>query len=166
MKLRKQELSLLAIWVIIIAAVGIDQGVRHFIGKAGGLDEEISLNEEKFIRLRGILKQEKAVEEQAAKVFAGYKDIQSTDSLLQEVQAVARKIGVNILNVVPSTKNEGGQKVFLIKIESQDDVASVLKFIYTLTEELKGVGVDHVQINAKEREQLPRISLYLRSTVF
>ncbi|HOU37010.1 MAG TPA: hypothetical protein PK562_07065, partial [Candidatus Omnitrophota bacterium] len=87
---RKQTLILIAVWLIIILIVIGDSVVRNIYGRFGRLDEQISLAEEKFLRLNAILKQAKAVDSQYEKLTQGLRNIQDTEGLLQEIERLAR----------------------------------------------------------------------------
>lgn len=165
--LRKVELFLLAVWGIIILSVAAVMTAQQVRSRFLSIDEEIELTEEKLLRLNAIMQQRQAIEREYEALFADFKPVTSTDSLLQQMQAIAKRIGVNILNVVPQqARLEAASRVFPIKVESQDDIALVLKFLYSLTEELKSIGVDQVRIDAKERDEFPRVSLQLKAVVF
>ncbi|MFA5101074.1 MAG: type 4a pilus biogenesis protein PilO [Candidatus Omnitrophota bacterium] len=164
---RKQTLILIAAWLIIIVAVIGDSAIRNIYNRFGRLDEEISLAEEKLVRMNAIVKQAKAVDSQYAKVTQGLRNIQDTESLLQEIERLARKAGINLLNVKPTAaKDEGLYKVYSLKIEMQDEVAALARFMDMVSEEFKGVGIERLQINAQTRDELPRASAAINAIVF
>ncbi len=166
-KLKKKELLLISLWLIIILGVVGDFAFRSVFVKFGRLDEEISLSEEKLLRLKAIAKQEKGLERGYRNLFAGYKDIKNSDKLLQEIQNVAKQADATILNIKPvSEKDEGLYKIYSIKIESQDEIQFIVKFIQALSQELKGVGIQRLQIAAKEKQELPRATLVINAVVF
>jgi Tfp pilus assembly protein PilO len=166
-RIKKRELILALIWLIIIGGIVADSVVRKAYLRFSRLEEEITLNEEKFLRLSAILKQSKEVNSEYEKVISKYKEITDSDNLLQEIEKIANKANINILNIKPTaTKDEGLYKSYSLKIEVQDDISSLARFLYTLTEELKSIGVERLQINSQSRSELPKVSLLINAVVF
>jgi Tfp pilus assembly protein PilO len=166
-KIKKRELILFSLWLIIISVIFADQAIRNAYLKFSRLEEEISLNEDKLLRLNAILKQSKEINSGYEKGFSKYKAITDSDSLIQEVEKIAGKTNINILNIKPATpKDEGLHRTYSLKIEVQDEVSSVARFISSLSEELKSIGVESLQINSQSREEFPRVSLLINAVVF
>ncbi|HQJ15833.1 MAG TPA: type 4a pilus biogenesis protein PilO [Candidatus Omnitrophota bacterium] len=164
---RKQTLILIAVWLIIILIVIGDSVVRNIYGRFGRLDEQISLAEEKFLRLNAILKQAKAVDSQYEKLTQGLRNIQDTEGLLQEIERLARKAGINLLNVKPTaTKDEGLYRVYSLRVEMQDDVAAVARFMNMISEEFKGAGIERLQISGQAKDELPKVIAAINAVVF
>jgi Tfp pilus assembly protein PilO len=164
---RKQTLILIGAWLIIILVVIGDSVVRNIYNRFGRLDEEIGLAEEKLVRLNAIIKQTQAVDRQYEKVTQGLRNIQDTESLLQEIERLARKAGINLLNVKPTaTKDEGLYKIYSLKIEIQDEAAALARFLNMVSEEFKGVGIERLQINAQTRDELPKATAAINAVVF
>jgi hypothetical protein len=166
-KIKRVELILFSLWLIIILAVA----GYVITGKARavfiGLDDGINTNQQKLIRLNAILKQEKELNSEYGSVFSGYRAFNDSDSLLQEINAIARKLNVNITNIKPvSAKEETAYRLYTIKIEGQDDVYAVAKFLNVLSEELRGVSIERLQIGAQNREELPKVNILVNALVF
>jgi len=166
-KIKKRELILFSVWLIIISVIFADSAIRNAYLKFSRLDEEITLNEEKLLRLNVILKQSGEVNSEYEKAIAGYKRITDSDNLLQEMENIAKKENVNILNIKPAAaKQEGLYNTYSVKIEAQDEIAMVARFLNALSEELKSVSVERLQINAQTRAELPKVSLLINAVVF
>jgi Tfp pilus assembly protein PilO len=164
---RKQTLILIGAWLIIILVVIGDSVVRNIYNRFGRLDEDIGLAEEKLVRLNAIIKQAQTVDRQYEKVTQGLRNIQDTESLLQEIERLARKAGINLLNVKPTaTKDEGLYKIYSLKIEMQDEAAALARFLDMVSEEFKGVGIERLQINAQSRDELPKATAAINAVVF
>ena len=164
---RKQTLILIAAWLIIIVIVLGDSVVRNVYSRFGRLDEEISLAEEKLVRLNAIISQAKLVDSQYNKVIEGLRNIQDTESLLQEIERLARKAGINLLNVKPTaTKDEGLYKIYSLKVEMQDEVPALARFLNMLSEEFKGVGIERFQVSAQSKDELPKAMAAINAVVF
>ncbi len=157
----------MSVSVIIILIMFTDTFIQKTYSKFSRLEKEVALNEKKLFRLKEILKREKELDSEYERIVSRYKKPKDSDNLLQDIENVAKRLNVNILNIKPTvTKDEGKYKTYLIKIESQDDISTFAKFLYTLTEELKRVGVERLQINAQGRDELPKIVLLLNAVAF
>ena len=156
-------LIFLLTYLIFLGKNSIHQAYTNF----SHLDEEIFMNEKKLYRLKAILKQSGDLNSQYQEFFAGYKGINDPESLLQEIGAMAKKLNLNITSIKPAlTKIENKYKIYSIKMESQDDVLTLAKFIYNLGQGLKNVGVERLQIKAQGKNELPKISMTLDAVVF
>jgi hypothetical protein len=166
-QLKKQELLLLSIWFIIIAVVGIDGFVRKFSARFVSLNEEVSLLEEKFMRLRSLTKQAQAIQTQYDKFISEYRRINGSDSLLQEIEKIAKRTNINLLNIKPNTvKDEGLYLTYSVKIEAQDEAAAIARFLGILTDQVKSATIDRLQINAQNKEELPKATIAISAAAF
>jgi Tfp pilus assembly protein PilO len=166
-RVTKRVWVLFAIFVLTYSIILTQKSIRQAYTNFNRLDEEIFMNEKKLYRLKAILKQSSGLNSQYQELFAGYKGINDPEGLLQEIGAVAKKLNLNITSIKPAlTKMENKYKIYSIKIESQDDVLTLAKFIHNLSEELKNVGVERLQIKAQGKEELPKISMTLDAVVF
>lgn len=158
---------MLAALIGIVVVVMADKAVYNFYINFKSLGEEIEFNENKLVKLKAVSKRAEAINSEYEKTITKYKGLKKSDNLLQEISGIARRLGVNIINIKPSlTKEEAKFKTYSIKIESQDDVSTFARFLYALTEELKSVGVKRVEILAQGKDELPLISLTASATVF
>jgi hypothetical protein len=166
-KIKRQELILLSAWIIIILVISGDNIIRKASSRFYRLDEEIAASQEKLVRLNAILKREKELNSEYEKVFSGYSPVKDSDSLLQEIDAIAKKLNVNITNIKPaSTKEDAAFRSYSIKIEGQDDVYAIAKFLNVLTEEIKGVSIERLQFSAQNRDELPKVTTTVNALVF
>jgi Tfp pilus assembly protein PilO len=166
-KIKRLELILLGVWLIIVIAVVAYMAVSKASFRFNQLDDQITLNQEKLARLSAIVKQEKELNVEYEKALAGYNPIKDSDSLLQEIESIARKLNVNIVNIKPvSTKEEAAYKSYSIRIEGQDDVYAVAKFLDILTDELRSVSIERMQVSSQNRNELPKVSVVVNALVF
>ncbi|HOU36312.1 MAG TPA: hypothetical protein PK562_03495, partial [Candidatus Omnitrophota bacterium] len=87
--------------------------------------------------------------------------------LLQEIERLARKAGINLLNVKPTaTKDEGLYRVYSLRVEMQDDVAAVARFMNMISEEFKGAGIERLQISGQAKDELPKVIAAINAVVF
>jgi len=158
---------LLGVWLIIVIAVVIYMAISKASFRFNQLDDQITSNQEKLGRLNAIVKQEKELNREYEKALAGYNPIKDSDSLLQEIESIARKLNVNIVNIKPvSTKEETAYKSYSIRIEGQDDVYAVAKFLNILTDELRSVSIERLQVSSQNRNELPKVSVVVNALVF
>jgi len=166
-RVTKRVWFLFSIFVLTYSIILTQKSIHQAYTNFNRLDEEIFMNEKKLYRLKAVLKQSGDLNSQYQEFFAGYKGINDPEGLLQEIGAVAKKLNLNITSIKPAlTKIENKYKIYSIKIESQDDVLTLAKFIHNLSEELKNVGVERLQIKAQGRDELPKISMTLDAVVF
>ena len=158
---------MLGVWLIIVIAVVIYMAISKASFRFNQLDDQITSNQEKLGRLNAIVKQEKELNREYEKALAGYNPIKDSDSLLQEIESIARKLNVNIVNIKPvSTKEETAYKSYSIRIEGQDDVYAVAKFLNILTDELRSVSIERLQVSSQNRNELPKVSVVVNALVF
>lgn len=166
-KIKKREWTLLIIFFIIIGVMLGKNLVGSFYAGSARLEEEIAQSEKKLFNLKLILRQTNKLNAEYEKLTSSRKGVTYSDNLLQEIENIARKTGVSILNIKPSvTKEEAQFKIYSIKLESQVDIATFSRFLYALTEELKRIGVERIQVNAQRRDEPPRIFLTLNAVSF
>lgn len=159
-KLKRQELILIGLWLIIILVVAGESLVRESRTRFSRLDDEIVAGQGKLVRLNAILKQEKALNAEYERVLSGYRPVKDSDSLLQQIDAIAKRLNVNITNIKPaSAKEEASYKSYSIRIDGQDEVYAISRFLNVLTAELKGVSIDRFQISAQNKDELPKASI-------
>jgi hypothetical protein len=166
-KLNKRERVLLGVLVSILGVFLIGKMVYDTYNNLKALEAQITLNEKKLFKLKSILGKSKELNTAYEHVVSSYKGLRNSDNLLQEISNIARRLNVNILKIQPAmTADEAKFKTYAIKIESQDDISTFAKFLFVLTEELKSVGVERVQIEAQGKGELPLVKLMLNATAF
>ena len=166
-KFKKRELILMGFCLIIIAAILTDTVIRGINLRFSRLDEEIVFNQEKLLRLNTILRQAKELNSQYERLLSGYKELKDSDIFLQEITGIAKRININILNIKPGlTKDEGLYRIYSIKIEIQDEVSSLAKFMHVLSEEVKSINIEQLQINTQGKDELPKASISINAAAF
>lgn len=156
-------LVFLLIYLSFLGKNSIHQAYINF----SRLDDEIFMNEKKIFGLKAILRQAQQLSLEYEEFFSGYKGLKDSDNILQEIESIARKLNLNIVSIKPTlTKDDGKYKIYSVKIESQDDIATLAKFLYSLTEGLRSIGIERLQIKAQGKDELPKISTLLNAVVF
>lgn len=166
-KATKREQLLFFILFMVFLAVLAKKGIQQMLVNSRRLSESISAGEKEMSRLNGVLKQAHAINTEYEEVFSGYRGLSSSDDLLQEIGNAARRLNLSIFSIKPVLIEDADKyKAYSVKIESRDDIANFIKFLYNLSDGLKGIGVEHLQINAQNRSELPQISLTLKAIIF
>jgi hypothetical protein len=167
LRFKKREWTLVLILLIIVGVFFAEKSTTAFFVNSRSLDGEISAAEKRLFNLKLLLKQTNQLNAEYDKLTAHAKDAPYSDNLLQDIENIARKSNVSILNIKPSlAKDEGAFKTYSIKIESQEDLAVFSRFLYALTEGLKRVGVERVQVSVQKENEPPRIFLSLNAVAF
>jgi Tfp pilus assembly protein PilO len=166
-KIKRVELILFGLWLIIILAVAGYMIIAKASARFVQLDEGITANQEKLARLNAIIKQEKELGAEYEDVFSGYRPIKDSDSLLQEIDAIAKKLNVNITNIKPAAaKEEAGYRYYPIRIDGQDDVYAIAKFLNAICSQIRGVSIERLQFSSQNRDELPKVSIEVNALVF
>ncbi|MCX7926576.1 MAG: type 4a pilus biogenesis protein PilO [Candidatus Omnitrophica bacterium] len=165
--LKRRELILLFIWLIILLVVLIYFSSQKAIQIRERLRQQIVVAEEKLQRLRVVLRQRQFLEKKYGNIFQEYKLLKDSDHLLQEVEAVARGFNVNIVSIKPlSSKEFVDYRTVTIRIEIQDDIAVVVKFLRQVIEKLRCVRIERMQINVVSKEEWPKTNIFLNAVLF
>ncbi len=166
-KLNLREKNTIAVFLIILLSVLTYNILYTEFAKFKAIKAEIAQNEQKLFNLKSVLGRTKEIDSEYAEIASKYKGPANYDSLLQDISGIAKRLDVNILNIKPSVASDDSKlKTYAIKIQLQNDVSACAKFLHTLTEELKNIGVERVQVEAQGRDELPLISLFLKTTLF
>jgi hypothetical protein len=166
-KLKRQELILLAAWIIILLPYFGFSMIQKVYSRYNRLDGEIAANKAKLARLNAIVNRERELNGEYQNAFSGYRPIKDSDSLLQEINAIAKRLNVNITNIKPaSVKDEASYRSYSIRIEGQEDITEITNFLNVLTQEIRGVNIERLQISAQNRDELPKVSISINALVF
>ena len=167
MKIKKEELILLTSAVIIIALFLTNTAIRKAYFKFSRLEKELILNEEKLLQLDSILKHSQDINSQYDNLVAGNKGITDSNNFLREIEDIANKTNLTILDIKPAAvKDEGLFKTYSIRISAQDEILSVARFLDRLAEKLKNVEIQSLQIKNENKNELPKITLLINAAVF
>ena len=167
MKIKKEELILLTATVIIIGLFLANTAIRKAYFKFSRLEKELILNEEKLLQLNSILKNSQDINSQYDNLVAGNIGITDSNNFLREIEDIANKTNLTILDIKPAAVKDGGLfKTYSIRISAQDEILSVARFLDTLAEKLKSVEVQSLQIKSENKNELPKITLLINAAVF
>jgi Tfp pilus assembly protein PilO len=167
-KFKKRELILIWVCLIIIGISLISRAINRVNFNLSKLETEIALNQQKLLRLNALFRQSKELNSQYEKLFTGYKEFKDSDSLLQAIANIAKRLNLNILNIKPGiTKDDGLYQTYSVKVDVQDDIYTLVRFIQVLTEELKSIDIEQLQIYAQaSKEELPKAGILINAAVF
>lgn len=160
--LSPREIYLAGATVLVLIIAGVAVAAERTLDTYHLLSAKIASQEKKLIALRGILEGQKKLNEEYARNVAGQSEIEDSGLLLKEIEAIARRTGINIVNMKPSApRDEGAYKSYGIVIETQDDVQHFSRFLFTVTEELNRIGVERLNVLSQAHNEPPLISLSL-----
>lgn len=163
---KREQILFCALFFIFITVL-VKKGAYELRAVLNRLDEEISMKERELAKLKRVLRRAGAINAEYDEAFLGYKGLRGSDNLLQQLGAAARSMDFNILGMKPALiENTALYRAYAIRIEGQDDIATLAGFLYKLTEGLKGIGVEQLQVKAQSGEELPRISMTLNAVIF
>jgi Tfp pilus assembly protein PilO len=162
---REKLLFILTAAVIVtLVASQMYAYVRSMLKK---LDGDISRAEYDLMVLKNTLAQSNDLSGEYEKMVKGTRTAKDTDTLLQNIETIARTMNVSLLSIKPGVvESEGPYKTFTIKIESQENVAAFTRFLYTLTEDLRSISINRMQIQMKPTDPVPRIQLSVSTVAF
>lgn len=162
----REKIAMIVLVVIGVSIFAFNMAYKSVI-RFKQINTEIVNNERKLFELTAILRTANKLNSEYETIASRYRQQHDYDSLLQDISNIARVSGANILNIKPTLVNEDKKlKTYVIKIQSQDDVSTFTYFLRALMEELKTIGVERVQIEAQGKDELPLISLFIKTAVF
>jgi uncharacterized protein with ACT and thioredoxin-like domain len=166
-KVTKREITLFLAFLCVYTILFADKFIQRAYANLKKLENTIASKEKTLSFYTTFLKNSTELDSQYSAIFSGSALAEDFDSLLQEINAFAQRYNVNILNIKPTLLTEEKKyKTYVIRIEGQDDVAAVSRFLYYLTKRHKNIGIERIQIKAQKKEELPRISIALNAVTF
>lgn len=159
-----REVSLAIATAVVIGLVVIVLSTERTFATFETLSSIINVQEKKLLALKGIIEGQKKLNEEYVRLVMSQEEMDDSSLVLKEIESIARKTGINIVNMKPSLpRDEGAYRTYDIIIESQNDVQHFSRFLFTLTDEMKRIGVDRLNIVAQARNEPPLISLSLNA---
>lgn len=166
-KVTKREITLFIAFLLVYAVLFTDKFLQKAYANLKKLEGTIALNEKTLFYSKTFLERSNELDSEYNAIFSVSALAEDFDALLQEINSFAQRYDVNILNIKPTLLTEEKKyKTFLIRIEGQDDVAAISKFLFALTKRHKNIGIERIQIKAQKKEELPRISIALNAVIF
>jgi len=166
-KLNKREKYIIYVFLILAVSALAYNIISMVLTNLTTIKAEIAQNEKRLFKLRSILNKAGEFNSEYEKTASKYKGAKDYDSLLQDISNIAKRLDVNILNIKPTIISDDKKlKTYAIKIQSQCDVSAFTMFLNRLTEELKNIGVERVQIEAQGKDELPLISVSMKTSLF
>lgn len=167
MKIKKEELIFLIVIVLIITFFLANTAARNAYFKFGSLEKEVALSEEKLLQLNSILKHSQEINSQYENLVTGNNVIADSNTLLREIEDIANKTNLMILDIKPgAVKDDGLFRTYSVRISAQDEILSAARFLNRLAERLKSVGIQSLQIKNENKNELPKITLLINAAVF
>ena len=166
-KITKKEWNLFLICSIIVAVLLVDASVRQTYNNFSRLDKEIKVAEDRLCRLSSILKHAEEIESGYGQIVAGLREIKTSDDFLKGIEESAKKSRLSIRDIRPTaTRVEDLYKIYSVKLDAQDDLLTIAKFLYIFTNEFKGSGIGGLAINAHNINELPKVNILISTVAF
>jgi len=166
-KLTKRELLLWQVSIAVVLVIAADVLVRQAKAAFMRLDKEINLSEAEVLKMQSVIENKGVLESAYAKISPDSVTIKDADSFLKMIARFAKSSGLNIRNMKANAVQEKGLfKVYSVEIESQQPIMSLAKFLDVLNEEVKGVGIERLQISAQNQKELPKAILTVNALTF
>ncbi len=168
----KRESALVYGTVIIIFFASLDRLVYHpIVNRLNELDQEVLLKENQLRRnLRNLAAREtvfKAYSAYAAYGLTAGSDEEEIAGLLNEIEGLARKSGLSLVNVkpMPATRADFG-KQYPVEVEVETEIAPLTKFIYGLRSSKYLLRVKKLRLMPKgSRTMQAKVYLLINKTV-
>jgi hypothetical protein len=161
-QLNRRELILLAVVAAIVAGMAIERAVYFTRRKFFRLDAEVKLAEAQLGRLYTLFVNRAELEADVRLSAEKAKQIKDSDGFIQVIESYAKRAGLNIVNIRPrQARQENTHTVYAVEIDAQDQVYVLAKFLNAVVSDFDSVGVQHLQINAPQIREIPRMSLVL-----
>ncbi len=154
-RLRKREKLFLGLWLAVVAGLLLKAGADRLIGDSRRLNAEIAARQARLVKLQRLLKHAEAINAAYARTVTRTQSLKDSGSLIQGIENLARKAGVNLVNLKPMQMKESGRDVSALRVEVQDSISAIARFFSMVNRELSGVGVERVQIFTQNREEPP-----------
>jgi Tfp pilus assembly protein PilO len=156
-KLSKREKTFVYATALIVFFAAVDRLVYYpIVNHFNELDQEILMQEEQIRKNWRSL----AVREAVLKSFSAYEgyaltagsDEEEVANLLNEIEALARKTGLSLINVKPKplTKEEVWKR-YPVEVEVETEWAPLFKFIYELYSSKFLLRVKYIRLVPKGR---------------
>jgi hypothetical protein len=166
-KLSKRELLLWQVSIVALLVVTVNIAGRQVKAAFMRLDKEILLSETEVLKMQTVIENKGVLESEYAKINPGAGTIKDADSFLKLIGRFAKTSGLNIRNMKANTVQEKGLfKVYSVEIESQQPIMSLAKFLDVLNEEVRGVGIERLQISTQNQKELPKAILTVNAVTF
>jgi hypothetical protein len=166
-KLSKRELLLWQVSLAVLLVIAADVLVRQAKAAFTRVDKEIILSEAEVLKMQSVIESKGKLESAYAKINPDSAAVKDADSFLKTIGRYAKSSGLNIRNMKANTVQEKGLfKVYSVEIESQQPIMSLAKFLDVLNEEVKGVGIERLQISAQNQKELPKAILTVNAVTF
>jgi len=156
--LSKKDKLLFYAAVIIVSLLLFDWLViRTFFGLISGLDKQIQEKEAQIKTDLKILAQKQRIEIQRAN-YGSYLGMGKTDNeeftvILKEVETLANKAGINLVDMKPGgVKESGSSKKYQITLNCEGSMEKIVEFMYEIETAKKLFTVEKYELTPKSKD--------------
>ena len=157
-KLSKREKMVLFGSILAVSCALVDRVIVNSLAKKlAGQDAQIAAREAEIRKDLKIAAQGKRIVT-LHDSYKPYIGTQSTENeeftvFLKEVDTLARDSGIYVVDMKPNgTKEEGESKKYLINLNIEAEMASLVKFMYAVEDSKKLMTVEKYQISPKSKD--------------
>lgn len=157
-RLSKKDKLLLYVAIIIVSLLLFDWLViRTFSGLTAGLDKQIQDKEAQIRTDLKILAQKQRIEIQRAN-YGSYLGLGTTDNeeftlILKEVETLANKAGINLVDMKPGgVKESGSSKKYQITLNCEGTMEKIAEFMYEVETAKKLFTVEKYEMTPKSKD--------------
>ena len=157
-RLTKREKTIFYVAISFIALTLLDRSILNpIMSKMEFLDRQIQEKESGINRNLRILAQKDRILSESAKfnsLLSSFRfEEEEATSLLKEIEALANKSSVYIIDMKPmGFKEVGSSKRYFINLNCEAQMGQIIDFMYNIENSNRLLSVDRYQINPKSKE--------------
>lgn len=153
---REKTISYLVI-ALIISALIFNFLIEPLFKRWNGVDREIKLVKVKLQKAILITKQKDEIAQEyiayADKLKPKGSDEQEMTYILNELEILARKAGLKIVNMRPKPPvDKESYKRFIVEIETESDMSCLMRFVYDIKNSAQLLKVDRLNLSTKSSQ--------------
>ena len=156
----KREMVFFGVWCAAAALFVMKNAVGRMASENRDLDSRIGASEAKLLKLNRLYAHAGQVNAEYEHRIIRNESLGNGSSLIRGIENLARKAGVTLLSLKPAQSREDGQRPCL-RVEIQDDLAGIARFFGLVNAELRGTGVERVQIFTQNADEPPHAAFVI-----
>ena len=155
---QRERIIVYILAAIILCALLYNFLIEPLAKKWINLNSEINRTNVKLRKSISLLKDKADIDKEYAQYAEKLKpkesDEQELTSILNELEVLARRSNLKIVSMRPKpAKDEGYYRIFVVDIETESDMGSLMKFIYDIKNSPQLLKVNRLNLNTKSSQQ-------------
>ncbi|NQT95817.1 MAG: type 4a pilus biogenesis protein PilO [Candidatus Omnitrophica bacterium] len=172
-KLSPREKNILYVVIgVVIIALSYNFLIGPLINQWNSINRNIKLSKIKLQKSLSVIKKKPEIDKEYATYAARMKskgsDEQDITQILNELETLSRKANLKITSMRPKpSKDKGYYKRFVVEIETESPMQSLMKFIYDVKNSPQLLKVDRLNLSTKSSQEgtLIRSSMVISKVV-